>query len=406
MPLPVPTDASGGWALVSRRLGIIGHGRVAARIDESGKVLWRTALPVQFALTGRPGQTHAVATPSGSGVTLVGAAASGRLPLMAALDSRTGRLTKLAPPPARPPGELRLVTVSSTPGTARQAVAATCLPRSSCTLTAWNASTGQVMWKQRTRGPAVFAAPCKQEGEAGRAGSHENCEPLVLVADGLLMTLRHGEDRLRTRPVELPRGHIAQVLPTLYRILVTTDPIGPGCRAQAAAYDLTTQSPTPVWQRTVAWDQPQATLHEGCRKDPSIPLLMAHRVTLPDSAGALVGNDFDGTFPLRLEPGEYPVAHGSAVLAHRVDGSYRDPYPVPSATTRRSRPSELSPTAENLGQGAWYLPGRGRRGEIIAVDVHGKITWRRATSGPPFFLTDNRLVYADGSNLVAIRASG
>ncbi|MFD7717208.1 hypothetical protein [Streptomyces sp. NPDC059814] len=57
-------------------------------------------------------------------------------------------------------------------------------------------------------------------------------------------------------------------------------------------------------------------------------------------------------------------------------------------------------------QGARYLPGRGRRGEIIAVDVHGKIIWRRTTSGPPFFLTDNQLGYADGSNLVAIRAPG
>lgn len=44
VPLPVPTDASGGWALVIRRLGVIGQGRVAARVDENGEVLWRTKL--------------------------------------------------------------------------------------------------------------------------------------------------------------------------------------------------------------------------------------------------------------------------------------------------------------------------------------------------------------------------
>ncbi|WP_326736381.1 outer membrane protein assembly factor BamB family protein [Streptomyces sp. NBC_01022] len=404
VPLPVPTDASGGWALVSRRSGIIGQGGVVARIDEDGKVLWRTTLPAEFALTGRPGQTHAAVTPSDSMVTLVGEAASGRLPRMATLDSVTGRFTMLAASPARTPGELRIVTVSSTTGIPRQAVAATCLPGSACTLTAWDTATGKVRWTHRTRGPAVFAAPCNQDGERDGVAFHQECDPLAFVADGHLVTLRPGEDRLHSRPVELPRGDIAQVIPTLYRVLVMTAPHGPGCRAQAAAYDRTAEPPTPLWQRTFTWDQPQAAVHEGCRRDPSIPLLMAYRVTLPDAAGALIGNDFDGKFPLRLKPGEYPVAHGSDILAYRADGGYRDPYPAPSDVAR-TRPAELKPTAQELGQGAWYLPGRGRKGEIIAVDVYGKITWRRTTSGRPFFHTGNRLVYAKGSSLVAIRAS-
>ncbi|MEU9090072.1 hypothetical protein [Streptomyces sp. NPDC048428] len=405
VPLPVPTDASGGWALVNRRLGVIGQGRVVARINENGKVLWRTTLPAQFALTGRPGQTRAVANPSESAVTLVGAAASGRLPLIATLDPMTGRFAELARPPARTPGELRLVTVTWTSGT-RLAVAATCLPASSCTLTAWDTATGKVRWKHRTRGPAVFATPCGQDrtAEGGANYYRQRCDPLVFVADGRLVTLWAGEDRLRSRPVELPGGNVAQVIPTLYRILVVTAPHGPGCRAQAAAYDLTAEAAAPVWQRTFTWDQPQSAVHGGCRRDASIPLLVGYRLTLPDSAGALVGDAFHGTFPLRLKPGEYPVAYGVSVLAYRADGSHRDPQPAPSTTPRR-RPAELDPTAQDLGQGAWYVPGKGRRGELIAVDVYGKITWRRTTSGPPFFLTANRLVYAQGSSLAAIRTS-
>ncbi|WP_393058339.1 hypothetical protein [Streptomyces sp. LN549] len=404
VPLPVPTDASGGWALVNRRLGIIGQDRVAVRIDGDGKVLWRTTLPAEFALTGRAGRAYAVATPSASVMTLVGAASSGRLPPLATLDSVTGSLTMLAAPSARPPGKLRFVTVVSTTANPWQAVAATCLPGASCTVTAWDTSTGLVLWKHRTHGPAVFAAPCNQEGERDGVAGRWACDPLAFVADGRLVLLRRGEDRLRSRPVELPRGDIGQVIPTLYRVLVTTAPHGPGCRAQAAAYDLTTESPTPVWQRTFTWNQPQAAVHEGCRRDPSIPLLMAYRLTLPDVAGALVGDDFHGEFPLRLKPGEYPVADRNGIVAYRADGSYRDPNPAPSRTPQR-RPKELDPTAKQLGQGVWYLPGRGRKGEIVAVDVYGKITWRRSTSGLPFFLTSNCLVYADGSSLVGIGAS-
>ncbi|MER5275185.1 hypothetical protein ABT025_05445 [Streptomyces sp. NPDC002809] len=404
VPLPVPTDASGGWTLVNRRLGIIGQDRVAAKIDEDGKVLWRTTLPAEFALTGRAGRPQAVATPSSSGITLVGAASSGRLPPLATLDSVTGSVTKLAAPSVRPPGKLRFVTVISTTANPGQAVAATCLPGATCTVTAWDTSTGLVLWKHRTRGPAVFADPCNQEGERDGVAGRWACDPLTFVADGRLVLLRRGEDRLRSRPVDLPRGDIGQVIPTLYRVLVMTAPHGPGCRAQAAAYDLTTESPTPVWRRNFTWDQPQAALHEGCRRDPSIPLLMAYRLTLPDAAGALVGSYYDGKFPLRLKPGEYPVADAGRVFACRGDGSYRDPKPMPSQIRQR-HPKELGSTARELGQGAWYVPGRGRKGEIIAVDVYGEITWRRATNGTPFFLTDNRLVYAYGSNLIAIRAS-
>lgn len=404
VPLPVPTDASGGWALVNRRLGVIGQGRVAARVDEHGEVLWRTKLPARFALTGRPGQVHAVVSPSESPLTLIGAAAPGRLPFIATLDAMTGRFAELAYPPVRTLGELRYVTVTWTSGT-RVAVAATCLPASSCTLTAWNADTGQVRWKHRTRGPAVFATPCGQDGEE-RGGADpywRRCDPLVFAADGRLVTLRGDEDRLRSWPVELPGGDIAQVMPTLYRILVVTAPHGPGCRAQAAAYDLESETAAPVWQRTFTWDQPQAAVHEGCRRDPSISLFVGSHLTLPDSAGALVGDDYDGTFFLRLKPGEYPVTYGSAVLAYRADGSHRDPRPAPSTAPRR-RPSELVPTAHEVGEGVWYVPGEGRRGEISAVDVYGEITWRRTVGGPPFFL-GNRLVYAHGSSLVAIRAA-
>ncbi|MFI6896103.1 hypothetical protein ACIBM4_18530 [Streptomyces sp. NPDC050256] len=403
MPLPVPTDASGGWALVDWRLGVIGQGGVVARIDENGEVLWRTRLPARFALTGRPGQVHAVVGPSEIPLTLIGAAVPGRLPFIATLDPMTGRFTELARPPARTPGELRYVTVTWASGT-RVAVAATCLPESSCTLTAWNADTGQVRWKHRTRGPAVFAAPCAKDRPAGGGADRfwRRCDPLVFVADGRLVTLSGGEDRLRSRPVELPGGDIAQVLPTLYRILVVTAPHGPGCRAQAAAYDLEPEMTAPAWQRTFTWDQPQAAVHEGCRRDPSIPLIEDSRLTLPDSAGALVGDD-SGKFYLSLKPGEYPVAYGGEVLAYRADGSHRDPRHAPAAALGRL-PSELVPAAQEVGQGIWYIPGKGRRGEIIAADVYGKITWRRTTSGPAFFL-GNHLVYAHGSSLVAMRAA-
>lgn len=402
VPLPVPTDASGGWALVAPRIGVIGQGRVAARIDGNGEVLWRTRLPVRFALTGRPGQAHSIADPSMTPLTLIGASAPGRFPFLATLDPWTGRFTELAYPPVRTPGELRLVTVTSTSGT-RTAVAATCLPASSCTVTAWDADTGRVRWKHRTRGPAVFATPCGQDRAAAKGGNRylRRCDPLVFVADGRLVTLWSDEDRLRSRPVALPRGDIAEVIPGLYRILVVTAPHGPGCRAHAAAYDLTAETTTnaPAWQRTFTWDQPRAAVREGCRRDPSIPLLVGSDLTLPDAAGALVGDDYHGTFFLRLKPGEYPVAYGGDVLAYRPDGSYRDPQPP---STVRHLPEEFDPGAQALGQRLWYVPGEGRRGEIIAIDVYGKVTWRRATGGPPFFV-GNCLAYAHGSSLAALR---
>ncbi|MER7723158.1 PQQ-binding-like beta-propeller repeat protein [Streptomyces sp. NPDC096323] len=405
VPLPVPTDASGGWALADRRLGVIGQGRVAARIDENGEVLWRTRLPARFALTERPGQAHSVANPSAGPLTLIGAAPPGRFPLLATLDPWTGRFAELAYPPVRSPGELRLVTVTSTSGT-RLAVAATCLPASSCTVTAWDAVTGQVRWKHRTRGPAVFAPPCGQDGATGKGTTQysRRCDPLVFVADGRLVTLQDGDDQLQSRPVALPQGDIAQVIPSLYRILVVTAPHGPGCRAHVAAYGLTAETTTaPAWQRNFTWDQPQAAVREGCRWDPSIPLFVGSHLTLPEAAGALVGDDYDGTYFLRLKPGEYPVAYGIGVLAYRTDGSYRDPQPP---STVRRLPMEFDPAAQNLGQGVWYIPGKGRRGEIIAIDVYGKITWRRATSGQPFFVGSNRLVYPYGSDLAAIRTAG
>lgn len=404
VPLPVPTDASGGWALVAPRPGVIGQGREAARIDGNGEVLWHTKLSDRFALTGRPGQAHSVVDPSESTLTLIGAAAPGRLPFLATLDPWTGRFAELAYPPARTPGELRLVTVTWTSGTGT-AVAATCLPASSCTVTAWDAVTGQVRWRHRTRGPAVFAAPCGRDGATVKGVSHHlrRCDPLVFVADGRLVTLWSGEARLRSRPVALPRGDLAEVIPGLYRTLVVTAPHGPGCRAHAASYDLSAETTTaPAWQRTFTWDQPRAAVREGCRRDPSIPLFVGSDLTLPDAAGALVGDDYHGTFFLRLKPGEYPVAYGSDVLAYRPDGSYRDPQPP---STVRSLPEEFDPAAQNLGQRVWYVPGEGRRGEIIAIDVYGKVTWRRASSGQPFFVGSNRLVYPYGSDLAAIRAA-
>ncbi|WP_328894193.1 PQQ-binding-like beta-propeller repeat protein [Streptomyces sp. NBC_00236] len=406
VPLPVPTDGSGGWALVNRRLGVIGQGRVVARVDPSGEVLWRTRLPARFALTGRPGQVHAVVSPSEMPLTLIGAPVPGRLPFVATLDPLTGRFTELAYPPARTPGELRYVTVALASQTqTRTAVAATCLPESSCTLTAWDAATGQIRWKRRTRGPAVFAGPCDQGGMQGGRPDHlwRRCDPLVSVADGRLVTLLNGEDRLRSSPLDLPGGDIAQVLPTRYRIVVVTAPHGPGCRAQAAAYGFEADTGAPAWQRAFTWDQPRAAVREGCRRDPSIPLLTDSCLILPDAAGALVGDDYHGTFFLRLKPGEYPVIDGSEVLAYRVDGSHRDPLRTAS-TLPRSRPVELGPTAEALGQNLWYVPEKGRRGEVIAADVDGKITWRRTTGGFPFFL-GNRLVYALGSELVALRTA-
>ncbi|MCX5414960.1 hypothetical protein [Streptomyces sp. NBC_00059] len=403
VPLPVPTDGSGRWALVNRRLGVIGQGRVVARVDVSGEVLWRTKLPARFALTGRPGQVNAVVGPYEAPLTLIGAPVPGRLPFVATLDPLTGRFAELAHPPARTPGELRYVTVTSSASGTRTAVAATCLPGSSCTLTAWNTVTGQVRWKHRTRGPAVFATPCDRGGAEGGGPDHawRRCDPLVFVADGRLVTLLSGEDRLRSRPVDLPGGDIAQVMPTLYRVLVLTAPHGPGCRAQAAAYDVEAGTTAPAWRRAFTWDQPQAAVHEGCRRDPSIPLLVGSRLILPDAAGALVGDGYHGTFFLRLKPGEYPVIYSVEVLAYRVNGSRRDPERTASGLPRR-RPVELGPTAEELGQHLWYVPGKGRRGEVVAADVYGKITWRRPTSGLPFFLGD-RLWYARGSGLAAIR---
>ncbi|MEV6757132.1 hypothetical protein [Streptomyces sp. NPDC051214] len=399
VPLPVPTNAVGDWSLVDSRNGMVGQGRWIARIDEDGRALWRTRLPAEFALTARPGRPHA-ASSGLSPIVLVGAAAAGRLPALASVDPDTGRFRRLAPSPPRPAGKLSMITVLS----GRQAVAATCRAHASCTLTAWGSDTGQVQWTRRTRGPAVFAAPCLQQRGwkvPGQPGPHD-CHPLTFVADGRIEVLRQGEQRPHGWRVKLPPGEIAQVYPTTYRTLVVTAPRGPACRVRVAAYDTVNQAPAPVWQRDFAWNQPQAAVRDGCRQDPTIPLMMGYRLTLPDAAGALIGDDNDGEFGLRLRPGEYPVAYGTRILAYRAGRGFRDP--APAKVDNAARPAELTPAAQPLGSGIWYVPGEGRKGVVLAVDVYGKVTWRRAVGGPPFFLGDNRLVYADGSRLTALHA--
>ncbi|MFI7336421.1 PQQ-binding-like beta-propeller repeat protein [Streptomyces sp. NPDC050085] len=404
VPLPVPTDDVGDWSLVDAPNGIIGQGRWIARVDEDGRALWRTHLPAEFALTTRPGQPHAAASgPSPSPSVLVGTASPGLLPALASVDPNTGRFQRLAPSPPRPAGELQTITVSPS----RQAVAATCRSHGSCSLVAWDTGTGQVQWTRQTRGPAAFAAPCVQQRGwkvPGQPVPHA-CHPMTFVADGRIEVLRQGEQRPHGWRVQLPPGEVAGVYPTTYRTLVVTVPHGPACRVRVAAYDTGNQAPAPVWQRDFAWEQPQAAVRDGCRQDPTIPLLMGYDLTLPDAAGALIGNDYDGEFPLRLRRGEYPVAYGARVLAYRAGRGFRDPNPA-KPDDAALRPAELPPAAQPLGGGIWYAPGDGRKGTVIAVNVYGTVTWRRLVSGPPFFLGDNRLVYADGSRLTALRASG
>ncbi|MEU4145727.1 hypothetical protein [Streptomyces parvulus] len=400
VPLPVPTDDVGDWSLVDARSGIVGQGRWIARIDEDGRTLWRTHLPAEFALTASPGRPHAGASGTSPAV-LVGAAPPGMLPALASVDPNSGRLLRLAPSPARPAGELRMVTVP----TAGQAVAATCRPRGSCTLVAWEPRSGRVQWTRRTHGPAAFAGLCEQErgwkvpGRPGRRG----CRPLTFVADGRVEVLGQGEEVLRGRRVNLPPGEVAQVYSTPYRTLVVTAPRGPACRVRVAAYDMVELAPAPVWQRDFTWEQPQAAVRDGCRRDPAIPLLMGFHLTLPDAEGALIGSDYDGEFRLRLRPGEYPVAHEGRVLAYRAGRGFRDPNPA-EPDDAALRPAELPPAAEPLGNRIWYVPGDAPGGTVIAVNVYGEITWRRTVGGPPFFLGSNRLVYADGSHLTALRA--
>ncbi|MCC9158277.1 PQQ-binding-like beta-propeller repeat protein [Streptomyces parvulus] len=400
VPLPVPTDEVGDWSLVDARNGVVGQGRWIARIDEDGRTLWRTRLPAEFALTAKPGRPHAGASGT-SPTVLVGAAPPGMLPALASVDPSTGRFLRLAPSPSRPAGELRMITLSS----ARQAVAATCRTRGSCTLVAWDPYSGQVQWTRRTVGSAVFAAPCGQQRGRKVPGlpGQDACRPLTFVADGRIEVLGQGEQRLHGRRVDLPPGEVAQVYTTTYRTLVVTAPHGPACRVRVAAYDTVEQAPAPVWQRDFVWEQPQAAVRDGCRRDPAIPLLMGFRLTLPDAEGALIGDDYDGEFRLRLRPGEYPVAHEGRVLAYRAGRGFRDPDPA-KPDDAALRPAQLPPDAEPLGNGIWYVPGAARRGTVIAVDVYGEITWRRTVGGPPFFLGPDRLVHADGPHLTALRA--
>ncbi|MFD7863302.1 hypothetical protein [Streptomyces sp. NPDC059783] len=406
VPLPVPTDGTGGWSLVDRRLGVVGQGTAVARIDEKGKVLWRTTLPAAFALTGRPGGPHATSAPPYGTLTLVGAAEHGRFPSLGTIDPATGVFTRLTVrPPRRPAGTLRLIRVTSSPGTRYQVIAATCLPGDLCTLTSWDGLTGKVLWTRHPHGPAVFAEPCSRSSSSSPSEVNESCDPLVLVADGRLVMLRGDEEKPLSRPLRLPPGDIGQVIRTLYRVIVTTVPHAPDCRARAAAYDADSPAAAPVWQRTFTWNQPQAPLRDGCRYDPSIPLIQSSDLVLPDAAGALIGDDYHGTFPRRLDPGEYPVAHRNGIVAHRPDGTYRTLGPAfPEGA--RPRPRKLTPDAQSLRNGLWYLPGTGRHGEILALDSDNTITWHLPSSGPPFLLTGDRLVYPEGGELVGVRSVG
>src|SRR5947209_13694098 len=74
-PLPVPPGPDGGWHLVEPTLGLIGEANRLARVDLDGNITWSVQLPIDYALTGRPGAPHtAISVPEAGALILIAGA--------------------------------------------------------------------------------------------------------------------------------------------------------------------------------------------------------------------------------------------------------------------------------------------------------------------------------------------
>ncbi|WP_030443016.1 PQQ-binding-like beta-propeller repeat protein [Actinoplanes subtropicus] len=362
LPSPLPAPAGRQWAFVDDQRGYLGEGRRLVSFDLiRGVMHWEADLPAPYAVTAgsvRVGES-AVVVRSPSGSVLALSAYDGHT-----LWEQAGTQAVLG---GTDPGAFVFVAGCG---------------RSGCDLTQRDQISGKVVWRRHRTGPVVDMM------DAGPTMGG------VYLFGPRTLSLVDAADGSTRWSLPRPPGAGVMPFPGLDRTVLVTPPALPVCTATFRGVE----DGRIVWTRTAAWDDAGAPA-APCGYDPA-------RLTA-DINGPLI--PVEGAF-LRLdarsgavrstprEPGQYLVSGGHDEITWTPGVGYRGRGPGgPVGPLAVPPPADGHPWAEGHGT-VWVLAaGSG----VVACRFDGGLLWSHPAP-TPVLLAPNRLIYLDGSTLVAV----
>ncbi|MFI0805679.1 hypothetical protein [Streptomyces echinatus] len=392
--LPVRPGADGDWALNDSASRLLGQGTTLARLGERNGRSWRLTLPAEFALTSRrPGAPHSALTRDSAAVLVGGTDGRTGPSALAGVDLNQGRLTWQHPLPAGSRVSLHLG------GTV---VAAACHD-GTCRLTSWNIGSGERRWSRTVAGPARVLDGCRADALGPAPGADDHCAPYVVTADHVARVDPDDGSLYRVPALRPPAGTVDRITVRAGRTVLVTAPTKGGCRATVLASGTDAGAGDRGWHRTFVWDQPQARRdpYTGCRWNRTLPLVVDHRMVLPDQKGALVVDAYFGTLrpAKRLAPGAYVVSDGSRAVV-RTPGRADRLLDAAPGDDRPVRPQGLGPGARSVGRGFWQ---DGRR--LVLFGAGDEELWEGRSDCRAFadLHVGGTVHYCDGAELVTLR---
>jgi hypothetical protein len=323
VPTPVEPWADGGWHLVLPQVGVVGEGRALVRMARDGALRWSLQLPEAYALTGAPGGAHSFLHTDRGELLLLGGAAGVNGPAsvrLVRLD--TGETAWERRLPSDFEGR-NLVTLDKTGFDEPTVVVSSC-GATGCALAGWSIGDGHQQWKT-TVAAAQFVARGTEPGLGGggidqrRPGEVQGWSVVFAVGPTWFRRVSTVDGKIGPA-VPRPRGAVAYMIFTIYRLVVVTRPEHPGCVATVTSYALDNDLRA-AWRKTLHWTDPRVPARSGqCRIDPSKPVMGQFTLWLPDVRGWQLVSDYDGTVKFRLDPEDYPLTD---YMIWGADGHYR-----------------------------------------------------------------------------------
>ncbi|BCY13021.1 PQQ-binding-like beta-propeller repeat protein [Actinoplanes sp. L3-i22] len=349
MPNPVPAD--GRWHFTDGPL--IGEGRRLASVDlRDGKLSWAVDLPAGYAITG----AHPVFR-VGPAVILAG---DDEVRALAAANGSTLWERKLTAHAELAHDDQRLITAAGGE------------------LAGFGVADGKPLWTRRLTERVTLHA----------GGAYCAC---VYLLGARTISRVSTVDGRTTWELPRPPGATPLLFPLVDRLVVVIPPAAPACRGTFRGVAIGVE----VWRLDVPWrDAGRAAA--PCTFDPARIVDSGFELGLP-GAGVL-----GPLGVLRAEPldaGEYLLGDDSAELTWTPGVGYRSRRYRDRGVASVPPPDDGKPWATQV-ESLWLL--RSGSGLALYNPYEHDVRWKYPKNTPTLTDVENRLVYLDGPDLVAI----
>lgn len=359
---PLPAPAGRQWTFTDVPHGYLGEGRRLVSFDlVRGVMRWETDLPPAYAIT--PGSV----TVGASVLVLRGAA--GAFLAVSPYDGHT--LWEQAGTRAVVDGEDPVA----------RAFLAGC-GKSGCDITARDQVSGKVSWRRH------FAERVDALTDAGPSTGG-----FYLLGSRTISLVDGGDGRTRWS-LQRPAGAHLTLLAGIGRAVVFTPPAVPGCVATLRGID----DGRIFWTHAARW-QDDGAPGAPCSYDPARLMLDTGHLLIPVEGAVLRIDGYSGTVQsIPLDPGEYLVSGGYDRLTWTPGIGYRGRgVGAPPKPPGVPPPADGKPWGE--GYGIVWLLATGH--DVVLYRWRGDIEWSHPEP-TPVLIAANRLIYLDGTTLVAV----